>query len=458
MARIRGEVERQLGAATPPTDAFDPATLVRFSADLPERLSPEERARLAARAAELEPWLQGPFLLGGDLVVGGVWRIDVRWADLEAEVPADLGGRRVLDIGSNAGYDPFMFSLRGAGEILACEPFEFIEQARFLESLYRSGVDFQPIGWQDLDPKRHGTFDLVHCHGILYHEPDPTSLLARLFEMTAPGGTLLLGSMMLADPELAEFARFVPRSYYRDDSWWWVPGPLALRAMIESAGFEVERAFGKSDGPPGEFPTVSGYLRATRPTSSSTSRGQASRLFNCDRQGEWDERAEKAVSLWVEHEADWLPKAHAPLHVADFGAGNERLRPLLANALNVDHVYHPYDLHPQRQSTTRLDVSRGLPDRDFDLGICLGLLEYLPSVSDFLADLHRRCRFAITSYVTRDGPAALPHEQRLELGWANHFSRAELEAEFAAAGFRPIATTTVEQGITNLWLWAASKP
>lgn len=264
MARIRGEVEHQLGEHRPTGDLFDPTTLVRFSPNLPEQLSPQERERLVKRAAELEPWLQGPFLLGGDLVIGGVWRIDSRWANLEAEVQPDLGGQRVLDIGSNAGYDPFMFSLRGASEILACEPFEFIEQAHFLESLYHTGVDFQPIGWQDLDPEQNGTFELVHCHGVLYHEPDPIALVARLYEMTAPGGTLLLGSMMLADPELSELVRFVPRSYYRDDTWWWVPGSLALRAMIESVGFEVEHAFGESDGPTGEFPTSNGYIRATR--------------------------------------------------------------------------------------------------------------------------------------------------------------------------------------------------
>jgi SAM-dependent methyltransferase len=204
-------------------------------------------------------------LLGGDLVVGGTWRIDSRWANLDREVPDDLDGQRVLDIGSNAGYDPFMFSLRGASEVLGCEPFEFIEQAHFLESIYRRGVDFRQIGWQQLMPSEHGAFDLVHCHGVLYHEPDPCALVDRLYEMTAPGGTLLLGSMMLADPELTEMARFIPRAYFRDRTWWWIPGPLALRTMVEAAGFEFQRSFGDSQGPPGEFPTINGYLRAVRP-------------------------------------------------------------------------------------------------------------------------------------------------------------------------------------------------
>jgi tRNA (mo5U34)-methyltransferase len=264
MAGIRRAVEGQLGTERPEWADVDPATLTRFSDDLPTELSAEERERLIARAEELQPWLQGPFLVGGDLVIGGAWRNDHRWVVLGDALPDSLSGKRVLDVGSNAGYDPFMFSRMGADHVLACEPFEFIEQALFLESIYKSGVDFQRIGWQDLDPARHGTFDLVHCHGVLYHEPNPMGLLARLWHLTAPGGTLLLGSMQLADPAMSEYARFVPLSYYGDPTWWWVPGRLALRWLTETAGFDVDEAFGESPGPPGEFATINGYVRATR--------------------------------------------------------------------------------------------------------------------------------------------------------------------------------------------------
>jgi tRNA (mo5U34)-methyltransferase len=266
MDRIRDAVERQVGVRESVESEFDPNTLVRFSDDLPEALSPEERDRLIARARELEPWLQGPFLLGGDLVVGGLWRIDTRWANLDEQLPRDFGGISVLDVGSNAGYDPFMFKRRGAGKVLACEPFEFIEQARFLESIYKTGVDFQRIGWQELSREKYGSFDFVHCHGVLYHEPDPMSLLTRLFEMTAPGGTLLLGSMMFGDPQHSDLSRFVPLAYYTDDTWWWTPGPEALKSMIVAAGFELHGSFGESEGPPGEFRTINGYFRATRPS------------------------------------------------------------------------------------------------------------------------------------------------------------------------------------------------
>jgi tRNA (mo5U34)-methyltransferase len=264
MASIREAVERQLGTERPVAADVDPASLVRFSDSLPSDLPDDERARLAARAEELQPWLQGPFLLGGDLVIGGAWRNDQRWIQLGEQLPTDMSGMRVLDVGSNAGYDPFMFRSRGADYVLGCEPFQFIEQARFLESIYDTGVDFQQLAWQQLDPEQHGTFDLVHCNGVLYHEREPLALVERLGRMTAPGGTVLLGSMMLEDPSLSEYARFVPGGYYGDETWWWVPGRLALRWMLETCGLDVVDVLEVFPGPPGEFRTVNGYLRATR--------------------------------------------------------------------------------------------------------------------------------------------------------------------------------------------------
>jgi SAM-dependent methyltransferase len=263
MRRIREQVERQLGGSSMAQLDVSDAEPVRFSPDLPEELAPEERARLCAQVEELEPWLQGPFALGGDLVIGGAWRIDHRWRTLRSHLP-EVEGARVLDVGSNAGYDPFMFKLLGAADVMACEPFEFIRQMEFLESIYRTGIRPCRMRWQDLDAERDGRYELVHCHGVLYHEVHPMVLLQRLREMLTDDGVLLFGSMMLADPELSECARFIPGSYYNDPSWWWVPGRLAMRWMLEAVGLKVVEEFGLSPGPPGEFPTVNGYFRAVR--------------------------------------------------------------------------------------------------------------------------------------------------------------------------------------------------
>jgi SAM-dependent methyltransferase len=223
-------------------------------------LESEDRARLARRVDELGPWLQGPFPLAADLVAGAACGDDRRWTELDREVPQDLSGRRVLDVGCRAGYDSFEFARRGA-EVVGCEWSRGVEQARLLEQVYESGATFEEIRWDELDAQRHGTFDLVHCNGALQRTAAPMNLLGRLWTLMGPGGTLLLGSSVLDRPELSRYARFTEAP---GSGPGWLPGRLALRWMVETSGFDAEGWFGEGPGPQAEPPTGSVYLSAVR--------------------------------------------------------------------------------------------------------------------------------------------------------------------------------------------------
>lgn len=311
LKRIQEIADVQLPALELPERQLDVAALPRFSNDLPAELDPDAALQLREDIDRLSPWLQGPFYLGGDVVIDGVWRKDQLWQALEGLVP-DVRGKRVLDVGSNAGYDAFMFHQRGASEVIACEPFEFIEQARFLESIYRTGIRFEQVGWQRLDPERHGTFDLVHCNGILYHEPNPIETLKRLRRMVSDGGQLLLGSMMLDDAEVSEYARFVRTTYAEDPTWWWVPGRLALRWMMDACGFDVELLPVRFNGPRGDFPVINGYLRGypTEPDpqlpSAGSTRAEAVNRFPL---GHYYSPMYDTQELQARREQLWPPKA-----------------------------------------------------------------------------------------------------------------------------------------------------
>ena len=260
MGGLRSAVHAQLGVERPADLGLDLDHAPPFCAEVARDIEAPRRAELVERARALDPWLQGPFWLGGDVVVGGTWRNDARWLELREHLPTDLAGLSVVDLGANAGYDSFMFKALGAARVVACEPYEFIEQARFLESIYKTGVELERKSWQAVTPESHGRFDLVHCHGVLYHEAHPVALVQRLRELVADNGTVLLGTMMLADPALSEYARFVPGGYFGDRTWWWVPGRLAMRWMLEAVGLRVDAEFHRHPGPAGEFPTINGYF------------------------------------------------------------------------------------------------------------------------------------------------------------------------------------------------------
>ena len=161
-----------------------------------------------------------------------------RWAAIDAHLERPVTGQRVLVVGGDVAADAAAFAARDAGEVHEC------------------------ADWETLDPERHGTFDVVHCHDLLHRVLEPIALLRRLRAMTSPGSTLLLSSMMLADPERSEYLRFVPGQHAGDSTCWFIPGRLAARWMIQSAGFEIQLEFDEHEGPRDRIPVVSAYLRA----------------------------------------------------------------------------------------------------------------------------------------------------------------------------------------------------
>ena len=158
-------------------------------------------------------------------------------------MPDNLSEKRILVVGSNAGYDAFMFRQLGAESILACEPSDIHRQAIFLESIYQTGIDFRQIGWQDLGRKEHGLFDLIQCHGVFHRELHPMLMLGRLSQLLAPQAIALIGSPLLPGGDTSQYVRFVQEEHEGHPGWWWLPGRKALRRMLRVAGLAVRGEF-----------------------------------------------------------------------------------------------------------------------------------------------------------------------------------------------------------------------
>jgi hypothetical protein len=179
--------------------------------------------------------------------------------------------------------------------------------------------------------------------------------------------------------------------------------------------------------------------------------------FNLDDAGSqrWEERAEAAVELLVENVDALRSDPSADLRIADFGAGDERLRRVLAARTRFQVSYSPFDLRPQTDSVVEIDLGRELPPGDFDLVACLGLLEYLQEVPVFLDRLAARYPAALLSYSIFDHPEPLTRRQRRSRGWLTHYTTAQFEHELEGAGFARVARRVVSQGRTGIWLVAS---
>jgi hypothetical protein len=140
------------------------------------------------------------------------------------------------------------------------------------------------------------------------------------------------------------------------------------------------------------------------------------------------------------------------LQIADLGCGNERLRGVLTERLSEPFRYQGYDLHPQVPSTIRLDVRDALPGQ-YDVAFCLGLLEYLPDLEQFLPRVARFSRFAIVSYVLADSPQALTHEERRKRGWTSSYARSEFVGLCERSGLGAQRFSAIDRGSSGLWLF-----
>lgn len=92
-----------------------------------------------------------------------------------------LEGKRVLDLGCNAGYWSLRAVKAGADYVLGIDGRQMhVDQANFvfdIKEMEKSRYDFVLGNVFDFDYDRFGTFDIVLCLGLLYHISKPMELM-----------------------------------------------------------------------------------------------------------------------------------------------------------------------------------------------------------------------------------------------------------------------------------------
>ncbi len=195
------------------------------------------------------------------------------------DLPADLTGKRVLDLGTRDGFFAFETARRGAAVVavdyLASDQTGFKVAAELLSAdvTYTDAATrpvsppraADPRGGQityvqeniyNLSAGQHGTFDVVLCLGLLYHLPDPLHALRILRELChdalylethvideallRPDGTFVPMRALAAElPEIPLMQFFPGDALNNDFTNYWAPNLRCMELMLRESNFAV---------------------------------------------------------------------------------------------------------------------------------------------------------------------------------------------------------------------------
>ena len=149
-------------------------------------------------------------------------------------IPADLTGKRVLDIGAWDGWFSFEMERRGA-EVVAVDVARlkpFIEARKLLNSK----VEYVIEDVCRLNPATLGTFDIVLFLGVLYHSKHPILALERVCELST--GMACVESLVIESGSSVPSMEFYEGSELAGQFDNWVgPNTACLLAFCRTAGF-----------------------------------------------------------------------------------------------------------------------------------------------------------------------------------------------------------------------------
>ena len=165
-------------------------------------------------------------------------------------LPADLSGKRALDVGTWDGWFAFELAKRGA-EVVAIDCWDnprFREMRRLLS--LESRVDYRLMDVYDISPESLGRFDVVMFMGVLYHLKHPLLGLERVCSVTRD--LACIDSFVLREPQTPDpnFEGRLVMEFFETDEFggqtdnWMAPSASCLAAFCRTAGFARAKLVG----------------------------------------------------------------------------------------------------------------------------------------------------------------------------------------------------------------------
>jgi len=205
---------------------------------------------LALKLIEGRPWHHDFEIIPGVRTNGAYKPADL-W--LELQLPVDMKGISLADVGASNGY--FSFEARKRGARVVAFDFRHKDNSGFGLAQYINGlsdIEHHNINVLDIVPSKYGQFNIVLALGLLYHVADPYRALANCAALSRD--RLLVESncidALLPHPLNSEpVMRFIsdPERFpgqdplNTDSSNFWGFSSICLQRMLEDLGFAVEK-------------------------------------------------------------------------------------------------------------------------------------------------------------------------------------------------------------------------
>jgi len=152
------------------------------------------------------------------------------------QLPQDLRGKSVLDIGCNEGFFAFEAERRGAAYVLAIDS-DVAARKKFhvVKHLLKSNVEFLFLSVTDLDERRVGRFDVTLFLSVFHHLKYPFGALDRVAAVTGDVAIMEFRVAGVDGPDADE--SFLVRRLNEGGRRYLLPTRRFLVETLERSGF-----------------------------------------------------------------------------------------------------------------------------------------------------------------------------------------------------------------------------
>jgi tRNA (mo5U34)-methyltransferase len=215
--------------------------------------------------ANLAPWFHNIHLPGGEETAPDHFLGDFpafKWNEIKADIPQNLSGKTVLDVGCNAGFYALKLAQRGAQVTAIDLDTHYLKQAEWI--IRQFGLEEKiTLNQQQVYDLAHEDeqYDIVWFMGVFYHLRYPAlglDIISRkvretmVFQtLTMPGCSRLETEQDYGIHDRKEMLKeawpkmaFIEKEFSGDPTNWWFANRSGIEALLRSSGFHISAAPG----------------------------------------------------------------------------------------------------------------------------------------------------------------------------------------------------------------------